>query len=638
MLQLNREQEQAVRHRDGPMLVLAGPGSGKTAVLTGRIQYLIEAYGVPPEKILVLTFSREAAGEMQERFYRLIGEERACPVHFGTFHAVFYHILKKQGLYNEDSILTQKEKKEYIRGLGKELGVSDYKTTDWQDATLQRIARVKSGGEPELSDPKEEELFRRLYSLYTEKCRRERKLDFDDMISECIRLLTEIPKVLAKWQEKYDYILVDEFQDIDLKQYEVLRLLSGEKRNVFAVGDDDQSIYGFRGACPAVLKRFQEDYPGLSVINLRINYRCKRRIIGEAVSVIEHNTDRLPKVQQAFSEEEGKVALSIFKNACEEALYVAEQVQRLLQAQKDLSIGILYRSVKCSEVLAGELKNRKIAFYQTQSRQFFYDDENVKDILSYFRLAVGTGEKSDLLRILNRPERGLSREALQLREMTGTGKVMKQDFSADPEKKQDSCLAALMSSLSDYYQGDEDKLCYVNRLQQDLRFLSSLPARAALNYVLKGIGYENVLYGRRGTEGSIPESEVVTEFVNELSGRMEKTPYLKEFLERVNRERALFEEEQRKQEAAGKDCREHIVLQTVHASKGLEYDAVFIIGLQEGLFPHKKAEGRSGLEEERRLFYVAMTRARDRLYLCARKKEVFGKRESRFVHELSGKK
>ena len=628
MLQLNKEQEQAVRHRDGPMLVLAGPGSGKTAVLTGRIQYLIEAHGVSPEKILVLTFSKEAAAEMRERFVRLIGEESSCPVHFGTFHAVFYHILKKQGLYNENSILTPNVKREFIYQIGKELKVPDYQSAGWQDTMLSAISKVKSGSEADFPDPKEQELFERIALAYAEKCRREKKLDFDDMITECIRLLREIPKVLLKWQEKYEYILVDEFQDIDKRQYEVLKLLAGNRRNVFAVGDDDQSIYGFRGACPAVLKAFKEDYPELAVVNLTMNYRSCKEIIEEAVRVISHNTDRLPKRQSPFREEPGEVMAVLFKNAAQESLYVADQIEALLResleggGKPELSIGVLYRTEQCAQTLENELKARRLAYVQTKSRRFYYDDENVQDILAYFRLAAGEGGRSELLRILNKPERRLSRDAFIQTEGT-------------PEKD----LSSLLARLSSYYSEDEERICYVNQLRENLDFLSRLPAKAAFNFVLKGIGYERVLYGKGGKEVSeLPaESEVVSEFVAELSGRMENTPYLKEFLTKVRLERELYEKE-REREAGrrtGGGAGERLVLQTVHASKGLEYDVVFIIGLQEGVFPHKKAEGKAGLEEERRLFYVAMTRARDRLYLCARRRETFGKRESAFIHEVS---
>nr|MCR5735042.1 UvrD-helicase domain-containing protein [Lachnospiraceae bacterium] len=257
----NIEQLRAIRHKDGPMLVLAGPGSGKTYTLVSRICYLTEVYGVPPDRILVLTFSKEAALEMKNRFLsRSAGNDQS--VHFGTFHAVFYHILKKQNLYSQSSILTLRDKTEYIRYAGKHLNIKEADDDSWQEEMLSMITKRKKklisgqSNKPDMNmplhgvcegdeeDSPENTQFEKLYDIYETRCKSEKKIDFDDMIIECIKLLKAVPKVLKKWQDKYDYILVDEFQDIDSMQYEILKLLSGNKRNIFMVGDDDQSIYG----------------------------------------------------------------------------------------------------------------------------------------------------------------------------------------------------------------------------------------------------------------------------------------------------------------------------------------------------------------------------------------------------------
>ena len=605
MRQLNREQELAAGHRDGPMLVLAGPGSGKTAVLTERIRRLIEVYGVSPERILVLTFSKEAAGEMRERFSKQI-RDSDLPVHFGTFHAVFYHILKRQGLYNENSILNQKTKKEFIAYAGKKLGAEQYRDASWQENILSKISVKKNGLEPEFATDEEQELFERLFSEYCDKCRREKRLDFDDMITECIRLLTEIPKVLKKWQDKYDHILVDEFQDIDLKQYRVLLLLAGEKRNIFAVGDDDQSIYGFRGACPSIMKKFMEEHKDITVVNLVKNYRSSAGIVNTAVSLIKNNTSRIEKRQEAVNTEEGVVSVQIFKSSAQEAVFVADKIEELRESKPEISIGVLYRMGRCPRSLEDELKKRELVYHKNEAGTNYFEEDWVKDILSYFRLASEGGRFNDLLRILNRPERGLSREAFNFSENTG------------------------FEALLEYYADDEDRLMAVSKLTKDLEFIRELPAEAALNYVLKGAGYERELEKRFKEEAL---DEAVTQLYERTCGHGSITG----FIDLAQRETEAFDKEEKEKKKVKKGSGGGIILQTAHASKGLEYDAVFVICMQEGFFPHKKAATGAEIEEERRLFYVAMTRARKELYICGIRKDDFGKKESRFIHELPGR-
>ncbi|MCR5790703.1 MAG: ATP-dependent helicase [Lachnospiraceae bacterium] len=617
MTQFNREQEMAVLHGSGPMLVLAGPGSGKTAVLTGRLCRLVREKIAAPERILVLTFSKEAAEEMQQRFKRELGGI-PCPVHFGTFHAVFYHILRKQGLYHENSILDTRTKKEYIRFVGKKLQIAGYYDQNWQEEMLQRISAQKNGKSPDFDEEKDREAFERIFTEYSEKCRKERRLDFDDMITECIRLLTEIPKVLKKWQDRFDYFLVDEFQDIDKKQYEVLRLLAGEKKNIFAVGDDDQSIYGFRGAAPGIMQRFKEDYAGIKVVNLKSNYRSRREIVDNAIHLIKNNSERLPKEQRAEKGDGGFIELRVFNSGLKEALFVAERIRALRIEKPGMSIGVLYRTGKAPELLENELKRQGMAFYRNEKRRNFYEEEWVKDVLSYLRLSAGRGDLKDILRILNRPDRGLSREAFNSLRIGA--------FSGDICGREP---CGILAPLYEYYCDDEEKLCAVKGLEKGLLFIKGLPVRGAVNYVLKGFLYEKELKKRsRGNEDDAMELEA--ELFDSLGGAV----YTEEFLDHVDSANEAFSEQEEKASKGRTDPAGNTVLQTVHASKGLEYDAVFVIGLQEGMFPHKKAVTRAETEEERRLFYVAMTRARERLYICGLKKDDFGKKESRFLHEL----
>ncbi|MCR4741181.1 MAG: ATP-dependent helicase [Lachnospiraceae bacterium] len=631
------------------MLLLAGPGSGKTHTLVSRICYLTQVYGVPPDKILTLTFSKEAAYEMRNR-YLSRSESKDQSVHFGTFHAVFYHILKKQKLYNDGSILTHKEKTEFIRYAGKRLGIKEAGEETWQEEMLSRITVRKkkymtgSGssmpGSADALDACEEAgeesmFFEKLYDIYESRCRSEKKIDFDDMMIECIKLLKAVPKVLKKWQDKYDYILVDEFQDIDNMQYEILKLLAGTKRNLFMVGDDDQSIYGFRGADPSIMLRLKEDFEDLITVNLKLNYRSASSVIETARAVISHNRTRYTKEQFPVSDEKGSVYAEIFPDHIKEAEYVAEHIAKLLEGNKEMTIGILYRTARCADHLESVLRNRGITYERRESDRNFYDQENIKDIIAYFYLTWDPGDRKHLLRILNRPERGLSREA----------------FAYDTE-------ASSFDLLKDYYGDDEDKLKVIEKLHRDIIFIKDLPPQAAVRYILKGIGYEKYM-GRHETN-ILSKPEMASGRQGMADGReLSCAPELsdggnslisdgyrcvEEFIALCRNCRSIgsfiFMYEEYLEDLGKKgfvteksDHKGIPVMQTVHASKGLEYDAVFIIGLEEGFFPHKKARSESDIEEERRLFYVALTRAKSELYLCGRKLDGFGKRESRFLHE-----
>ncbi|MCR4924091.1 MAG: ATP-dependent helicase [Lachnospiraceae bacterium] len=614
MTEYNEEQKRAVLFKDGPMLLLAGPGSGKTKVLVGRICTLIDKYGVDPKRILVLTFSREAAGEMQLRFKNQFRSDHKynseSSVHFGTFHAVFYHILKKQGLYNESSILSHREKKEYIRSAARSLNIKEAEDEGWQEEMLLRIQSAKKQkfeGDKAASEDEEDEgrAFIKLKEAYTLRCRREKKIDFDDMILECIKLLKEIPKVLKKWQEKFDHILVDEFQDIDSMQYEILKLLSGDKKNLFMVGDDDQSIYGFRGAKPAIMQRLKEDFPQICILRLKINYRCRQRIIDTAERVIKKNKNRYEKKQTSFSELEGEVYELTFKDGNEEALYVADTVESLIKENSDKRIGILYRTGRNGDHLENFIKERNLLYTRSEEGRDYYDNEYIMDIISYFYLSIDRREKKWILRILNKPERGLSREAF---------------FSPESDRATDVFMA-----LRSYYKYDREKILLIDKLEGDMDFIKNMPLKAAALYILKGVGYGEYL--DTGLLECDDKSLIIKGFLSIASGYAGIYDFIGAY------EKSLRRKERVRSDKSSVKGESRIVLQTVHASKGLEYDIVFIAGLQEGIFPHKRAKSPEEIEEERRLFYVALTRAKERVYLLGRKADDYKKQESRFLRE-----
>ena len=605
-MQLNNEQLAAVMHGDGPMLVLAGPGSGKTAVLVNRLKHLVRDACVDPYGILVLTFSRAAAGEMRERFEELA--HASYPVTFGTFHAIFYHILKSQGLYRRARILTANRKTEYMKVTMAAKGIRRCDLSYVE--RLTELISLRKMGNPMLErlvDEEELESLNLVYDDYNRLVREEGYIDYDDMIADCLKMLGSNEKIRRKWQERYRYILVDEFQDIDLRQYEILKLLAGERANVFCVGDDDQSIYSFRGAEPEVMKRFVGDYGNVEKVMLSVNYRCPLQVVRHAGRLIGHNSDRFSKELRSNGRDQGPcISHKCFFNAADEAAYCAGIIEKMSAQAKDQhtgpSIGVLYRMSKSGDILEEVLKSRGIPYRRKDKRVSFYDREWVKDILAYLRLSL-SDSREDMYRILNRPERGLPRDCIGLdtdmrRHMTG-------------------------------YFKDEEYRGRIVRLLSDIDFIKDMTCFGAVNYILRGIGMLDHI--RReyliNATGNDPD-EVITELLDRA--RTHKS--IKDWLKCID---AGAED---KGIAPGHDEGEDVgpyaaELRTIHSAKGLEYDNVFMIGLQEGVFPSKKCDGGRQLEEERRLFYVGMTRCRKALFLTGIQKDEYGKRESRFIKE-----
>lgn len=558
MKQLNKEQTLAVHHVDGPMLVLAGPGSGKTRVLTERIRFLIEQQNISPGNILVLTFSKKAALEMQQRFFKLIGNN-SYSVHFGTFHAVFFRILRQ---YSN----SQMESKKTYEWKNKDRGISE-------------------------------------------------QPDFDAMITDCRKLLLENHEQRRKWQNRYHYILVDEFQDSNEMQYDVLKILAGSRGNLFCVGDEDQSIYGFRGAVPKIMQKFKEDFPLCKQIELTVNYRCSDEIIQTAASLIQNNTDRIKACRQRTAvkyERTDAVTARSFMTKAEEANFVTEELIRLKNTYEgrndQIKIAVLYRVQNAVSLLEEKLLLNGIPYERSEEQKGFYEEEWVLDVFAYLKLAIGSREKTCIFRILNKPPRELSRECV-------TGENV--DFE----------------QMLLYYKNTPEQAVKLKDLLSDINMISKMPPFAAVTYIRKGIGYGGYLKQKMMKQGY--DKEDIENLFDELLERSRKFRTIEEWLCYLE-ELCLTEIKKKTEEnkrKSKKDGQLSVILQTIHASKGLEYDIVFVIGLTEGILPHKKADTLEKIEEERRLLYVAMTRARTKLYLCAvQKNKASG--ISRFTKEM----
>lgn len=609
MANLNENQALAVSHKDGPMLVLAGPGSGKTRVITERTKYLIEQYYISPSQILVITFSKKAALEMQERFRQLI-DKKSYPVNFGTFHAVFFQILKQYKQYDTTSILSKQRQMEILLHIIEQLHIDAQEPRSYCEKKCREISLYKGSGKNNnsFSDrmlPDEFEEFEAVFKEYEAHCRRNHKLDFDDMVLECYTLLKNQPHILKVWQERFPYILVDEFQDSSLLQYEIIRLLAKQSRNLFVVGDDDQSIYGFRGALCNVFNRFQNDFTDARKVQLSVNYRCSNAIIHTASNLISKNKNRIAKQIVGDANEQGKVIKSHHENVMSEAAYVAEEIKRLHDEEQIAysDIAVLYRIGSCQRAIEECLLSKGLPYHKSHKQNLFYEEAFVQDIFAYLQLASGNCNKTLLFQILNKPQRELYREWIP------------DDFFTTEEftRKQHG------------YQFDE-----LNTLKGNLSKISQLPPFAAVNYILRRVGY--LQFMRQHAYRYDMDEEDISNFVEELLSRANGFATIEEWLAHVNDICKVYMHTEECHEKKG----DAVTLQTIHAAKGLEYHTVFLVGLCEGILPYKKAVSEEDIEEERRLCYVAVTRAKERLYLCNRSESSRGRAVSRFAKEMGG--
>lgn len=603
---LSKAQKEAVMHKDGPMMVLAGPGSGKTLVITKRIQYLISRYNILPQRILVITFTRAAANEMRERFYTLAGE--TLPVSFGTFHSVFFTILKYAYHYSADNILPEHKKYDFIREIitDHELEIED--ESDFMRSVIQEISLVKGQMIPldyYHSGCCGDEIFKEIFHAYEEKLHTNRWIDFDDILVYTYELLKEREDIRKAWQQKFPYILIDEFQDINKIQYEIVKMLSGEQKNLFIVGDDDQSIYKFRGARPELMLNFPKDFKNTKRVILNQNYRCGKEIVQTAEDIISYNTKRFEKKMQAQEDKEAKVEIRTFKDHYEENKHIVYTIREEMAKKTPLSnIAILYRTNQGPRQLIGALMAYNIPFYMQDAVPNLFDHWISKNIIDYMRLAMGDRRRSTFLRVMNRPKRYISREYL-----------------TDSEVSFDDLLEKVKDKPWLYE--------YVEDFKEDLRIMKDMTPLMAINYIRKSVGYnayiaEYARFRKIQEEEFIQVLEELQESAKGYDTYEEWFAYIQEYSEELNR-----------QSRENEQAKEGVVVSTMHSTKGLEFERVFLPDVNEDIIPHKKSMKEEDIEEERRLFYVAVTRAKKYLHILSVKK-LYNKdsRPSRFLMEL----
>ena len=613
-MECNKEQEEAIMHWDGPAMVLAGPGAGKTYVITNRVKALIDEYGVKPEQILVVTFSKAAAVEMKERFEMLTGGQR-LPVRFGTFHSVFFQILRLAYHYEVKDIATPALKYRFLEETLNETGYEVDDKKEFLSDIEKEISRVKGEGieiDCYFSSACSAEIFQKMYRGYQEKLQRHRCLDFDDMVVYTYQLLKEREDIRRRWQAQFRYLLIDEFQDINRLQYETVCMLAEPENNLFIVGDDDQSIYGFRGAKPGIMLSFPKRFPDTKQIVLGVNYRCSDEIMKAAERLIGKNNERYEKHIVANKGKEQPVHMKKCENLPDEAEKIVAQIQMY---QKEgiayQEMAVLFRTNMQMRLLAGKLMEHGVPFTMRENLPNLFDTWMAKDIMCYLQLALGNRSREKFLKIANRPVRYLSRTAFTESEVS-------------------------FDKLRAYYavKNQEWMEERIWNFEYDLKNLASLSPYAAIHFIRKGIGYDEFLktYADERNVNADDWFDVLDE-MQEMARDKKSIPEFLSFVENYGDTLEEIRQEQKKQQVKEEPG---VSLMTMHASKGLEFPVVFVPTLNEDIVPYRKAVQEGNLEEERRMLYVAMTRAKTYLHLPFVKERFHKEAEpSPFLYEIS---
>lgn len=618
-MKLNRGQDEAIKHGNGPCMVLAPPGSGKTLIVTERTRYLIEESGVRPDQILVITFTRYAAREMKERFERLTAGKN-YPVTFGTFHSIFYGILKCAYGIGANNLMSEKESSVLLQEVLDQTNIESTPEVEDEEELVRELLRevgMVKNGLCHLKDFHSKYLtqdeFAEVFRSYEHQKKELKKFDFDDMLVQCYALFRKKPEILQGWQKRFQYILIDEFQDINRVQYEVIRMLAAPRYNLFVVGDDDQSIYGFRGAKPELMLYMKQEFPSLRTISLTVNYRSTEFITGAAARVILHNDTRFYKRVQSFRGRGQNVHVQEVLDEQEEAQYVTEEIQKKLdQGIKPGEIAVLFRAAVQARMISEILSEHRIPFEMRDYVTNFYRHFIVKDMMAYLQLAAGKRDRSLFLTICNRPLRYLARNSMENRQVN-------------------------FEDLRKFYCDKDWMLDIIDQFDVDVRMMKNMAPYAAIQYIRKKIGYDDFL--KEYAEKHQISWKQLMDVMAELEERSKNFKSYDEWEIHIAKYTQELEEQQAKARKIKGERENKVQLMTIHSAKGLEFEDVFVIHANEGEIPHQKAEKKDEIEEERRLFYGALTRAKNNLCISyITQKNGNSIKPSRFVEELLGQR
>ena len=598
---INPIQQKAIEFAAGTMQVLAGPGSGKTFVITQRIRYLIEHYHVEPSSILVITFTKAAATEMQQRFDKLM-ENTSPPVQFGTFHAIFYHILRQTSVYRKFTLITEMEKRKILLRILRMPVTQILMGSEKVEYLLQTISRIKNNGE--IFDECSTDLFTKeeiqdIYKQYQAFLTEFQKMDFDDMGLLCLKLFQENQDILSAWQQKFQYIMIDEFQDINPMQYQIIRLLAASE-NLFVVGDDDQSIYGFRGAKPDIMRRFMTDYPNAEQLLLNVNYRCHEQIVETSMQMIALNKNRFVKNIRASHRDGTGVLLKPFPGQEEENEWLLQALKKLAdetKAERLCHTAVIYSTNYECSLLAEKLLLNEIPFVMKEKLRSRFEHFVIQDILAYLEFANGNRSREIFHLFMNRPLR-----------------YLKKDCAKNSP--------VIIEELLTYYQNDKTMQDTVRKLFHDIERIEKMRPQLAINYIRKVAGYDLYLKENGGREGAEKLLQIADDFQT-FAGKFQN---FREMNDYISQSKKLVENVEHKKTG--------ISLMTMHASKGLEFDTVYLPDVNEGKIPIKQSVEAEAIEEERRMLYVAMTRAKKTLYILFCNKKEGKEKPSRFLSPL----
>lgn len=623
---LNGPQIEAVTHREGPCLVLAGAGSGKTRVLTRRVAFLVEQ-GVSPHQIMAITFTNKAAQEMKERVVELVPSFNGHWIR--TFHSASFQILRmeieKLGYRNGFTILDEGEQKTVIKECLRELQQHDTRP----ELISYLIKQAKNSlTEPERffagirAAPHHRELYTRVYRLYGNRLRELNALDFEDLIGLTVRLFQKYPAVLQSYQERFPYVMVDEYQDTNYAQFIWTKLLAGENGNVFVVGDPDQSIYSWRGAEPYNIERFIDTYPQARVIKLEKNYRSTRYILEAANAVIHNNTGRMKKELFTDNPEGEKLLQFGAASHQQEAEFIAQYIKQLVKEGKYRyqDFAIFYRVHAQSRVIE-EALNRNFIPYRIVGAKKFYQRKEIKDILAYLRLVANPSDRMSFRRAINTPRRGIGEVTVKKLEDLSTAGMKPIVMTLENIQDLKGFSSKIKKALQEFY----GLITYLQELRSRVSLAQLLEETLAFNGYIEDLRTNHALEAEERIENLQELKSLMVEF--ERDGRRDLADFLTEV--------ALL------QESDDIDYSDAVMMMTLHGAKGLEYPVVFMTGMEEGIFPSYRAETHEEMEEERRLCYVGITRARERLIFSrAVKRIMYGidrsNMPSRFLKEIPG--
>lgn len=614
---LNENQLKAVEHVDGPCMVLAGPGSGKTRVITYRIANMVVNKDIKPTSILAISFTKASSMEMKNRALALSNDFRMNKVTYGTFHSVFFRILRYFENYNIESILDEKTKRIGLKNILKGLNIENADDDETIGQVINEISYVKN----ELMDKRDfksevltSDEFIKVYNYYEEYKEQINKIDFDDMLIKTYELLKNNKSALDRVRSAYRYILVDEFQDINKVQFEALKLIANPNNNIFVVGDEDQSIYGFRGSRPDFLLEFEEYFLNTNKVLLDINYRSKGEIIDIANRLIEKNENRYEKVIKCGQGNGANVNYISPEDSEEEAVYIAKDIKDKIQEDytEYTDFAVIYRTNIQSRALVDVFMDMRIPFVVKDSIVTIYDHWAAQDILSYLRIGVNPNSNKDWIRIINKPFRYISKDNLNL------------------IKDEPDFINALINKCDLH----PKQVKTINDLDIDISYVKGLNPKNAISYIRTTLDYDRYILDYC-TNRKIKTNGLI-EILNELESSATNFKTIQEYLDHIERVKSEIVDNKNNKETDG------VIFTTMHSAKGLEFKNVYIIGANEGTIPHEKSyeiddeeKKNDQIEEERRLMYVAITRAEENICISSPINK-YGKRvsKSRFVEDI----